>query len=75
MPISATACSRTPKAAIASAFDMTVPEGLDIVVHECDATTVHLPLPPKPQVLAEGELAKTSGGGWEGQGGVYIACD
>ena len=41
---------------------MAFAEGLRIVVHENDADTVHLPLPAKPQVLAEGQLDQVAGG-------------
>lgn len=50
------------KAAISREFDVSIPDGLRIVVHENDADTVHLPLPAKPQVLAEGQLDQVSGG-------------
>ena len=51
-----------PKATISREFDVAIPDGLQIVVHENDADTVHLPLPPKPQILAEGQLDQVSGG-------------
>lgn len=51
------------KGAISREFDVTVPEGLNIVVHENGPETVHLPLPARPQVLDEGQLAQVSGGG------------
>ena len=47
---------------ISKEFDVTVPEGLNIVVHENDLDTVHLPLPAKPQVLGEGQLSQVSAG-------------
>lgn len=50
------------KAAIGEEFDVTVPDGLNIVVHENDLNTVHLPLPAKPAILGEGELRQVSGG-------------
>ena len=50
------------KAAISEEFDVTVPDGLNIVVHENDRNTVHLPLPAKPRILGEGELRQVSGG-------------
>ena len=57
-----------PRSAISGEFDVSIPEGIDIKVHEADASTVHLALPPGPEVLSEGELAKASGGynldGW-----------
>lgn len=39
-----------PKAAISSEMGMDVPDGLDRVVHEDNATTTHLVLPPSPKV-------------------------
>ena len=54
-----------PKATISREFDVTIPDGLRIVVHENDADTVHLPLPAKPQILREGQLDQVSGGGGE----------
>ncbi|MDE0451664.1 MAG: NHLP leader peptide family RiPP precursor [Gammaproteobacteria bacterium] len=51
-----------PKATISREFDVTIPDGLRIVVHENDADTVHLPLPAKPQILEEGQLDQVSGG-------------
>ena len=54
-----------PKATISREFDVTIPDGLRIVVHENDADTVHLPLPAKPAILKEGQLDQVSGGGGE----------
>ncbi len=51
------------KSTIGKEFDLKVPDGLSIVVHEDDANTVHLKLPVKPEILDEGELARISGGG------------
>lgn len=51
------------KTAIGREFDVDIPEGLNIVVHENDPETVHLPLPARPQVLDEGRLSQVSGGG------------
>ena len=50
-----------PKAAIAGEIGMNLPGGFDVAVHEDSATTVHLVLPPAPQ-LTEAELAQVSGG-------------
>lgn len=50
------------KSAISSDFEFTVPDSVNIVVHENDAGTVHLPVPPAPKVLGEGQLAQVSGG-------------
>ena len=51
-----------PKAAISSEVGTTVPEGFDVLVHEDGATTVHLVLPPSPE-LTEAELETVAGGG------------
>ena len=51
-----------PRATISREFDVTIPDGLRIVIHENDADTVHLPLPAKPQILEEGQLDQVSGG-------------
>ena len=50
-----------PRAAIASEVGADVPIGFDIVVHEDNATTAHLVLPP-PAKLTEAELATAAGG-------------
>ena len=50
------------RSAIGKEFDIQVPEGINIVVHENDSSTVHLPVPPKPEVLSEGDLRQVSGG-------------
>ena len=51
-----------PRATISREFDVTIPDGLRIVIHENDADTVHLPLPAKPEILEEGQLDQVSGG-------------
>ena len=56
------------RSTISREFDVTVPEGLNIVVHENDLDTVHLPLPAKPQVIGEGHLSQVSGGNLCGGG-------
>ena len=58
------------KTAISSDFKIALPDGLNIVVHENDANTVHLPVPPSPKVLDEGKLAQVSGG----QGNDWGQC-
>ena len=56
-----------PKAAISDETGATIPEGLDIVVHEDSATAAHLVLPPSPK-LTEAELVLVSGGTtWGGE--------
>ena len=51
-----------PKAAITGEFDVNVPDGLEFKVHEADRNTVHVTLPPRPEVLDEGQLEASSGG-------------
>ena len=50
-----------PKTVIASEVGTTIPDGLDVVVHEDNAATVHLVLPPSPK-LSEADLEKATGG-------------
>ena len=50
------------KAAIGREFGVAFPERVNIVVHENELDTVHLPLPAKPMVLDEGQLSQVSGG-------------
>ena len=50
-----------PKATISSEIGTSIPDGLDVEVHEESATTFHLVLPPSPR-LTEDELSKVSGG-------------
>ena len=50
------------KSAIRQEFDVTLPDDLEIKVHENDGNTVHLPLPAKPEILKEGQLNQVSGG-------------
>ena len=51
------------KSAITREFDVTIPDGMEIKVHENDSNTVHLPLPARPEILKEGQLNQVSGGG------------
>ena len=51
-----------PSAAVAEETGTIIPEGLNVEVHEDSATTVHLVLPPSPE-LTEAELAMAAGGG------------
>ena len=53
-----------PKTAISAETGKTIPEGLDIVVHEDSATAAHLVLPPST-VLTEAEL-EAAASGWVG---------
>lgn len=50
-----------PKSVISAEFDVQIPAGFDIVVHEDDSTTAHLVLPISDS-LTEEELAKVAGG-------------
>ena len=50
-----------PKAAISAETGATIPEGFDVVIHEDNATTTHLVLPPSPE-LTDAELEKATGG-------------
>lgn len=57
-----------PKAVLSAETGTTIPDGFDLVVREDSSTTVHLVLPPSPQ-LTEVELEKVAGGiggYWEG---------
>ena len=51
-----------PKGTIEQELDITIPEGIEIRVHEDDAQTAHLILPPSPR-LSETQLAEAAGGG------------
>lgn len=50
-----------PKATISEEMGTVIPDGFDMVVHEDDATTSHLVLPPTSK-LTDDQLAKVSGG-------------
>ena len=50
-----------PKSAVESELDLRVPDGFSIAVHEENATTAHIVLPPS-QRLEESELAHAAGG-------------
>ncbi len=50
-----------PKSVMNQEFGITVPENIDIVVHESDMRTVHLALPPSP-VLGEEQLEAIAAG-------------
>ena len=49
-----------PRSTIESEFDITVPEGFNLHVHEEDPGTAHLVLPPHPGLSTQ-ELASVSG--------------
>ena len=50
-----------PREAISAELGLTIPEGFTIHVHEDNAVTAHLTLPPSDR-LTEAELAKVAGG-------------
>ena len=50
-----------PKGVMNQEFGITVPDHIDIVVHESDVRTVHLALPPDP-VMDEEQLEAISAG-------------
>ena len=50
-----------PKAAISAETGQTIPDGLDVAVHEDSAITAHLVLPPSPKPT-EAELETVTGG-------------
>lgn len=63
-----------PKAVILEELSIPIPEEFNVEVHEDNATTAHLILPPSPR-LTEADLAMVAGAGWldnaarGGQGG------
>ncbi|MDE0309554.1 MAG: NHLP leader peptide family RiPP precursor [Acidiferrobacterales bacterium] len=50
-----------PKATISEELDITVPDSMTIVVHESDMQTVHIALPPDPNMTEE-QLEAVSAG-------------
>ena len=42
-----------PKTAITAELGITMPESMNVVVHESDMQTVHLALPPDPNITEE----------------------
>ena len=42
-----------PKAAICEELDITIPDSMEVKVHESDMQTVHLALPPDPTITEE----------------------
>lgn len=50
-----------PKSAITSELGITMPESMNVVVHESDMQTVHLALPPDPNITEE-QLEAVSAG-------------
>ncbi len=53
-----------PKAIVLQEFGITIPDSINIQVHETNMNNVHLVLPPSPRVDEE-ELQRISGGFWE----------
>ncbi len=51
-----------PKSIVKQEFDIDVPDGVTIHVHQDDSTTYHLALPASTQ-LSEEQLAQVAGGG------------
>ena len=50
-----------PKTAIGDELGISIPDTMDIVVHESDMRTVHLALPPDPNITEE-QLEAVSAG-------------
>ena len=50
-----------PKAAITRELGITIPDSMDIRVHESDMQTVHLALPPDPHITEEQMEAISAG--------------
>ena len=50
-----------PKAAISSELGITIPDSMNIIIHESDMQTVHLALPPDPNITEE-QLEAVSAG-------------
>ena len=50
-----------PKAAISGELGITIPDSMNVVVHESDMRTVHLALPPDPKMTEE-QLEAVSAG-------------
>ena len=50
-----------PKSAITGELGITMPESMNVVVHESDMQTVHLALPPDPNITEE-QLEAVSAG-------------
>ena len=50
-----------PKATISEELGVTIPDSMNVVVHESDMQTVHLALPPDPNITEE-QLEAVSAG-------------
>ena len=53
-----------PRAVIEEELDLSVPDGIDIQVHEDTATTSHFVLPPSAKLAEEDMRAVAGGGNW-----------
>ena len=51
-----------PRSVIEEEFDLQIPDGVEIQVHEDSTETAHVILPPSPK-LSETQLAQVAGGG------------
>ena len=58
-----------PKGTIEQELEITIPDGMEVQVHEDDAQTAHLILPPSPR-LSETQLAEVAGG----KESYYTSC-
>ena len=50
-----------PKSAISKELDISIPDSMNVVVHESDMQTVHVALPPDPNITEE-QLEAVSAG-------------
>ena len=53
-----------PRAVIEGELDLSIPDGIDIQVHEDTATTSHFVLPPSAKLAEEDMRAVAGGGNW-----------
>ena len=53
-----------PRAVIEEELDLSVPDGIDIQVHEDTTTTTHFVLPPSAKLAEEDMRAVAGGGNW-----------
>ena len=53
-----------PRAVIEEELDLSIPDGLDIRVHEDTATTSHFVIPPSAKLAEEDMRAVAGGGDW-----------
>ena len=53
-----------PRAVIEEELDLSIPDGLDIRVHEDSATTSHFVIPPSAKLAEEDMRAVAGGSGW-----------